>query len=330
MNRALEIEHVSKSFTSKSAPAVSDVSLQLEKGRVLGLLGESGCGKTTLLRIIAGFEIPESGTVTVDGRVVVSEKTIVAPGDRHIGMIFQDFALFPHLSVMDNILFGVREKDKLKRAAIAKQMLDLTDLNGLENRRPGEISGGQQQRLALARCMATSPQLLLLDEPFSNLDVTLRQQVRQQVSELLKVTGTSAVMVTHDIDDAVSLCDEIAVMKDGKIQQVAPFENIYHQPANEYIARLSGDVVDLTEVLHHSFPGRYPESSILLIRPEKLRIRGSRPRFSAQIAEQRFAGKGYEYLFVANEFEFVLWSNEKLQPQSEVNLFFDDDDLFQF
>lgn len=330
MTPALEIAHISKSYGKSPTPAVKDASLKLEQGRILGLLGESGCGKTTLLRIIAGFERPEKGTVKVNGKTVVADNTFLSPGKRNIGMIFQDFALFPHLTVVENILFGVTEKNRDKRNAIANKMLELANLKGLEKRKPGQLSGGQQQRLALARCMAISPNLLLLDEPFSNLDVTLRQQVREQVSHLLKATHTAAVLVTHDINDAISLCHEIAVMKAGEIMQVGPFDSIYYHPKNEYIARLTGEVVDLTQVLKMQFPDKYSGSQSLLIRPENMRVRGARPQLRAKVLERRFGGQNFEYLMQSGGFEFTLPIPDALEPGSDINLFFNDDELFRF
>lgn len=318
---ALEVTDVSKSFAGKELPAVHGANLTLDKGKVLGLLGESGCGKTTLLRIIAGFEVPEKGEVRVDGTTVVSEEVMVPPGDRNIGMIFQDFALFPHLTVMDNILFGVREKDKTRRREIARQMISLTNLEGLESRKPGALSGGQQQRLALARCMAISPRLLLLDEPFSNLDVTLRSQLRQQVHDLLRTTRTAAVLVTHDIQDAVALCDELAVMKDGQILQKAPFETIYNEPVNEYVAKLTGPVVEL---------GSTVAGKKIMIRPEKLSVRGSESKMRARVLDRRFEGNSYAYLLKSGNFEFIFKEQEVLQPGSEVNLFYNDKHLLRF
>lgn len=322
---ALDIESVTKSFSGKDTPAVKDASFELEDGCTLGLIGESGCGKTTLLRIIAGFEVPESGTVSVAGKVVVSDQSIVPPGKRNIGMIFQDFALFPHLNVVENILFGVTNKRKEERYQIAERMLALTNLEGLEDRKPGALSGGQQQRLALARSMATSPKLVLLDEPFSNLDVTLRQRMREQVSELLAATQTSAVLVTHDIEDAVYLCDKMAVMKDGIIMQFGTFDEIYHAPLNEYIARLSGEVIDLTPILNpHSAQTKH------LIRPEKLQLSGSSPKFSARVIDERFTGKSYAYKLAYSEYEFVYSTANKLAVGETVELYFDDHDLLKF
>lgn len=322
---ALKIESVTKSFAGKDTPAVKDASLELKDGCTLGLIGESGCGKTTLLRIIAGFEVPESGTVSVAGKEVVSDKTLVAPGKRNIGMIFQDFALFPHLSVVENILFGVTEKSKPERNEIARRMLELTNLEGLEDRKPGALSGGQQQRLALARSMATSPKLLLLDEPFSNLDITLRQHMREQVSQLLNATKTSAVLVTHDIEDAVFLCDKMAVMRDGVIMQMGAFDDIYHRPLNEYIARLSGEVIDLTPMLKP----QSPEVKIL-IRPEKIRLQGSTPRLRVRVIAGRFTGKSNAYKMECGQHKFTFSTSERLETGSEMDLFFEDHDTFQF
>lgn len=322
---ALKIESVTKSFTGKDTPAVKDASFELEDGSTLGLIGESGCGKTTLLRIIAGFEIPEFGTITVAGKEVVSDKKIVPPGKRNIGMIFQDFALFPHLSVVENILFGVTKKSKQTRHEIVERMLALTNLEGLEKRKPGALSGGQQQRLALARCMATSPKLLLLDEPFSNLDVTLRHRMREHVSQLLNATKTSAVLVTHDIEDAAYLCDKIAVMRDGVIMQMGAFDDIYHHPLNEYIARLSGEVIDLTPILKPKTTG-----GKLLIRPEKVQLQGSTAKLRASVIAGRFTGKSNAYKMKCGQNEFTYSTSDRLEVGSEIDLFFEDHDLFQF
>lgn len=329
MNPALEIIDISKSYPGKDHPAVCGATLTLYKGKTLGLIGESGCGKTTLLRIIAGFEVPEKGAIKVDGRTVTSPEVFIPPAERNVGMIFQDLALFPHLTVRENILFGVKEKKPAARDRITERMVTLTNLAGLENRRPGALSGGQQQRLALARAMAVSPQLLLLDEPFSNLDVALRQQVRGQVGDLLRAAQTSAVLVTHDIDDAVALCDTVAVMKDGKILQAACFEVLYDNPADEYVARLTGSVADLTAPLTGN---RIPENreERCLIRPEKIRFRGADPRLRAAVLERSFAGDAFMYRMKSGEAEFRIRTAELLQEESEVNLFFDEKDLFVF
>lgn len=330
MTPALDIQHVSKSFKGNESPAVYKANLQLQSGKVLGLLGESGCGKTTLLRMIAGFETPDTGTILISGETAVSPEKFTPPGKRNIGMIFQDFALFPHMNVMQNLLFGVKSKDKTKRKTISENLLKLTNLSGLESRFPRELSGGQQQRLALARCLATSPRLILLDEPFSNLDVTLREQVRNQVGELLKATQTAAVLVTHDIDDAVALCDEIAVMKSGEILQIAPFEELYANPASEYVARLTGDVTDLTGILKSIFPEEFAQFNTVLIRPHHLKTSVNEGKIATKVLNRKFIGKGYEYLLKSDNFEFTIYSPQKAEPGSTINLDFDTHELLKF
>ncbi len=190
----------------------------LAPGAIACLLGPSGCGKTTLLRLIAGFERPESGTIALDGTVISSPERMVAPEHRHMGMVFQDFALFPHLTVSANIGFGL---DKEQRPARVAELLALTGLEGLGDRYPHQISGGQQQRVALARALAPRPRLVLLDEPFSSLDVSLRERLAGEVRQILLREGTAAILVTHDQHEAFAFADEIGVVRDGRIEQWA-------------------------------------------------------------------------------------------------------------
>ena len=215
------------------------VDLDVAEGTVVALLGPSGCGKTTLLRAIAGLEVPHAGSVRVGDRVVSDDGVHVPPEKRRIGMVFQDWALFPHLSVAGNIAFGLpRAERRGPRVAAA---LELVGLAGFGDRAPGTLSGGQQQRVALARALAPEPSALLLDEPFSNLDTALRAKVRTEVHELLHRVGITTVFVTHDQDEAFVLGDDVAVMSEGVIVQQAPPHRIYDEPADPWVARFVGD-----------------------------------------------------------------------------------------
>ncbi|HEY9605122.1 MAG TPA: ABC transporter ATP-binding protein [Allocoleopsis sp.] len=236
----LHLEGITKRFEHSPTSAVSNVTLTLQEGDLLGLLGPSGCGKTTLLRIVAGFESPDAGTVVLAGRPVAGAGCWVPPERRHTGMVFQDYALFPHLNVEENIAFGLKQ-NRGRTSGIAikertQEAIALVGLAGLEKRYPHELSGGQQQRVALARALAPRPKLILLDEPLSNLDVQVRLRLRQDVRSILKETGTSAIFVTHDQEEALSICDRVAVMRAGHLEQLGTPEEIYTQPTSRFVA----------------------------------------------------------------------------------------------
>jgi iron(III) transport system ATP-binding protein len=222
---------------------IDSLSLAIEQGMIGCLLGPSGCGKTTVLRAIAGFERIEQGEIRINERTVSSAAVHVAPEKRRIGMVFQDYALFPHLSVADNVAFGLRGADAPARLARAQELLATVGLAGQGRKYPHELSGGQQQRVALARALAPSPDLLLLDEPFSNLDVDLRERLSLEVRDIIKSSGTTAILVTHDQHEAFAIADEIGIMADGRIQQWDTPYNLYHRPKNRFVADFVGQGV---------------------------------------------------------------------------------------
>jgi iron(III) transport system ATP-binding protein len=222
---------------------VDRLSFSLEQGRIGCLLGPSGCGKTTVLRCVAGFEPVASGEIRLAGRIVSSARSHLPPERRRIGMVFQDYALFPHLTVAANIGFGLRKAPQAERARRAEELLATIGLSGQGGKYPHELSGGQQQRVALARALAPRPDLLLLDEPFSNLDVDLRERLSYEVRDIIKESGTTAILVTHDQHEAFAIADEIGVMHEGRIQQWDSPYNLYHQPKNRFVADFIGQGV---------------------------------------------------------------------------------------
>jgi iron(III) transport system ATP-binding protein len=234
----LQISALEKSYNGRRI--VDLRQLDLRQGELLALLGPSGCGKSTTLRLIAGLEVPEAGEIRVGGVVVSGDRTWVAPQRRRVGMVFQDYALFPHLTVAGNIAYGLpRSARKSGRVA---DLLELVGLAGQDDAYPRHLSGGQQQRVALARALAPEPALLLLDEPFSSLDPGLRQQLRAEVRQILRQAGTTSLLVTHDQEEALSIADRVAVMFDGSIAQVDLPSRMYHQPASAAVAEFLGDV----------------------------------------------------------------------------------------
>jgi iron(III) transport system ATP-binding protein len=227
------------------AAVVDRLSLSLDRGEIGCVVGSSGCGKTTLLRAIAGFIGVNSGSIDIDGACVAGPRFAVAPERRGIGLVFQDYALFPHLRVVENVAFGLRGADAQARRQRAAAMLDLVGLASQANRYPHELSGGQQQRVALARALAPAPKLLLMDEPFSNLDVELRARLGAEVRQILKASGTTAILVTHDQQEAFAIADRIGVMNHGRLEQWDRPYDLYHRPATRYVADFIGEGVFL-------------------------------------------------------------------------------------
>lgn len=248
---------------------LENCSFSAERGELVALLGESGSGKTTLLRLIAGFERPTSGSIALNGKALVDRYLFVVPEKRRVGMVFQDYALFPHLTVNQNIDIGKSEAD----AQSIGDWLNLVGLDGLGRRMPHELSGGQQQRVAIARSLAAAPEILLLDEPFSNIDESLKFEFRMELRSILRKVGMNAIFVTHDTKDALAVADSIVVLKDGCIRQAGTPQEIYTQPADTYVASLMGpcsilgqetgkSVVIRAEHLHILHPSQKTENSI--------------------------------------------------------------------
>jgi iron(III) transport system ATP-binding protein len=282
----LELDDVSKSYGPERV--IEELSLSVHEGEILTLLGPSGCGKTTTLRLIAGLERPNGGEVSLNGAPVSGPDRFVEPEDRGIGVVFQEFALFPHLTAAENVAFGLEAWDADARKERVDELLDLVGLEAQGDSYPDELSGGQQQRVALARSLAPEPEVLLLDEPFSNLDVDLRVKMREEVRRILKETGVTAISVTHDQEEAMSISDRVAVMNDGRIEQVGDPEQVFQQPESRFVAGFLGHASFLPGYVHggevttglgpiprdqiNGLAGTYDRTRIdVLVRPDDIR-----------------------------------------------------------
>lgn len=307
MSALLEVHGVSQAYDGR--PVLSDLSFSLEQGTIGCLLGPSGCGKTTVLRCIAGFEPVREGEIGLHGEVMSRPGVTVPAERRRIGMVFQDYALFPHLTVERNIAFGLRASQPAARDARVAELLDIVRLDQVASRYPHELSGGQQQRVALARALAPRPALLLLDEPFSNLDVELRERLSVEVRDILKQQKTTAILVTHDQNEAFNIADEIGIMSHGAIDQWDTPYRLYHEPATRFVADFIGQGVFLpgtvmsdrtVQVELGVLPGRvmHPVAQgaavDVLLRPDDILHDDSSP-MQARVLHKAFRGAEFLY-----------------------------------
>ena len=301
----LELREVSCAY-EPNKPAVEQITFTVQEGEILCLLGPSGCGKTTILRAIAGFERVIAGSIALSGQLVSSRDTTIPTEQRHIGMVFQEYALFPHLRVEKNIAFGLSHLPRTQQKAVIDDLLTLTGLRGLEQRYPHELSGGQQQRVALARALAPRPVLLLLDEPFSNLDPDMACRMRQDLHELLRQTKTTAILVTHDHDEAFAMADRVAVLNHGRLEQFDTPEAIYHLPTTPFVADFVGQADFISGVVTNDlvvteigeFPNlqHFPSGTkvVVMIRPDDIHITPAKGA-AAHILGRQFKGSENVY-----------------------------------
>jgi iron(III) transport system ATP-binding protein len=304
----IQLRQLTKYYSDSAQPAVQQFDLDIEQGEIITLLGPSGCGKTTTLRMIAGFEQPTSGRIRIGEQDIFNEKISVAPEKRGIGMVFQDYALFPHLTIESNVMFGLSKWKAKERKVRAQEVLALVGLTEYGARFPHQLSGGQQQRVALARAIAPKPHVVLMDEPFSNLDASMKEKMRYDVTQILRKSGTTAIIVTHDQKDAFAVSDRVVVMKDGVIQQVAAPREMYRCPRNCFVAQfvgktnlLTGSLAsDMKHVFTHigkvCLPAKTKdllEEVTLSIRPEGCKL-VEKGRYFGQVEKVTYGGEYQE------------------------------------
>ncbi len=304
MSISLEFRNISKSYPSSKLAAVNEVSLKLNEGEILALVGESGSGKSTLLRLAAGLEIPDQGEIYLGDQPIAGPRIWLPPEKRGIGLVFQEGALFPHLTVQANLIYGLHRKSTKDKQSISTQLLNMVGLAGKEKRYPHELSGGERQRLAIIRALAPKPRVLLLDEPFGNLDPALRRTMREEIRELLHELKTTAILVTHDPADSLSVATKIAILKQGQLEQIGTPSEVYRHPQNIYCANLFGP----------ANPIQINGHSVQYYRPEQLQINteSTAGAIECRVSRIHNTGKHQEVLVSPKKPAFTLNADEWL------------------
>lgn len=325
----LKIESLSKSFDKGKTFALNNISFNLEQGDVCAIVGESGSGKTTLARLIAGLETPDAGTIIIDGNTVSSMKKQVPPEKRKVGLVFQEYALFPHLNLFQNVMYGIsRNKNKKERA---EEVLQLVGLKDMKERFPHQLSGGQQQRVALARALAPNPSLLILDEPFSNLDSMLRMQLRNQIFEIVKNAGVTAIFVTHDTQDALAVADEILILQNGALIQKDAAANLYTKPNSIYVASLFGNTIQLGQEMKSAFQCPLNPDCCHAIRNENLTI-NSECEFvtHAKVLKKTYLGYDTQLLLKLDNGQQLTVLTKERDVEERIKIGFNSRDVLEF
>ncbi len=339
MEKRLSVDSISCRYSNSGTapPVVDKLSFSLKPGEIGCLLGSSGCGKTTALRSIAGFQTIFEGSIELNNNQLSAKNLHLAPEKRKIGMVFQDYALFPHLSVSDNIVFGLHKVSRPSQKSICAEMLKLVKLEGLGHRFPHELSGGQQQRVALARALAPSPDLLLLDEPLSSLDSELRRNLALELREILKSRDMCAVLVTHDQEEAFAFADKVGVLHQGKLEQWDHPFNLYHKPKTRYVANFIGQGVFIPGFIRpnnvvetelglltneHPFPWQVNSAIEVLLRPDDIILDGASP-YTGIVSHKVFTGTATLYtlnLPTGSKIEVALPSHHDFTLGTRINI----------
>ena len=320
----LRVEDLFLRYRGQARPAVNGLSFSVERGEIFGLLGPSGSGKTSTLRMIAGFERPERGRIILDGRTIEGDGHFVAPEHRNVGFVFQEFALFPHLTVLENVTFGLHGLPRQERGARAMDILERAQLAEYAGRLPRQLSGGQQQRVALARAMAPRPQVILMDEPFGSLDPELREDARQKIRGVFREYEMSAVFVTHDQTEALGFADRIGVVRDGHLEQAGTPEELYNRPRTRFVASFIGGA----NIIQGEGRGdcamtpigrvpidRHAEGNVTIaLRPEHLRIESAAPgEPSGRVVSRVFHGHDLTIRVAFAGTELAVWDDYRSQ-----------------
>ena len=309
----LEVKDLKKYYNQKE-PLIKNLNFSVNKGDIISFIGESGSGKTTFLKCLAGLEKINSGSIELNGNILNNENSFVEPNKRKIGFVFQDYPLFPHLNVLENISINL-EKNFFSKI---DYILDLTNLKHLKKRFPDQLSGGEQQRVCLARALVREPELLLLDEPFSNLDSNIKATIQEEIHKIIKETKTTTILVTHDISDTFNISDKILIFKAGILQQYDNPVSMYCNPVNCYCAKILGDLNQINI-----------NKKTFYLRPEKIRL-SEKSKFSGTVEKSLFSGKEYKISANIDGDIWVFFNDFSLEKNQKIYLDFNNEDLLEF